>query len=196
MLITSEVYERKENFSSAWIGFKALNEYGLPDGIRYVIVGKQFSSYSWGSRMAYDLIAEGNVADQLNGIATLLNYQVLPSGSDYILSPIGSVAPTSGWYYDSVSDVTYYGAEEITSAAQITQLNYSGLIEQWLNVPPQGTSTRQIARQYFDTPQSGSGTATVEIDIEGEDLTFESEMLEKTITQFIDDDTTVDMEND
>lgn len=50
------------------------------------------------------------------------------------------------------------------------------------------------ARTYFDTPTSGSGTATVEIDIEGEQLTFESQMLGNTITRFIDDDAEVDME--
>lgn len=49
-------------------------------------------------------------------------------------------------------------------------------------------------REYFDTPASGSGTATVEIDIEGERLTFESQMLGNTITRFINDDAQVDME--
>lgn len=52
----------------------------------------------------------------------------------------------------------------------------------------------QNARDYFDTPTSGTGTATVEIDIEGEQLTFESQMLGNTITRFIDDDAEVDME--
>lgn len=48
---------------------------------------------------------------------------------------------------------------------------------------------------YLTTPpQSGTGTATVEIDIEGEQLTFESQMLGNTITRFIDDDAEVDME--
>lgn len=194
MLIASEVYERKDNFSSAWIGFKALNEFGLPDGIRYVIVGRQFNSYNWGSRMAYDLIAEGNVADQLNGIATLLDYQVLPSGSDYVLSPIGSAGTTTGWYYDAVSDVTYYGAEEITAAVQIVQLNYSGLIEQWLDVPPQGTSTRQVARAYFDIPPQGQGTVTLSIKRPGQTLNFSSSVLGTSVTQMISGDSVINIE--
>lgn len=45
-----------------------------------------------------------------------------------------------------------------------------------------------------EAPTSGSGTATVEIDIEGERLTFESQSLGNTITRFIDDDAEVDME--
>lgn len=53
-----------------------------------------------------------------------------------------------------------------------------------------------VATDYFNTPQSGSGTATVEINIEGENLTFESQMLGNTITRFIDGDAEVDMEDE
>lgn len=48
---------------------------------------------------------------------------------------------------------------------------------------------------YFNRPIPGSGIATVEIDFDGEDLVFESEMLGNTITRFIDDDAEVDMNN-
>lgn len=67
-------------------------------------------------------------------------------------------------------------------------------------LPRQANDAADIAlvEDYFDThpepPASGSGTATVEIDIEGEQLTFESQMLGNTITRFIDDDAEVDME--
>lgn len=108
-------------------------------------------------------------------------------GSSFTLTPDNSeIAPVSGSLGNGYQPPRYdywefaypYSLFSAVANVSTTDVNkYSDVNNYFLN-PPEPT---------------GEGSATVEIDYDGENLTFESAHYESSVTQFIDDDATIDM---